>query len=448
MSKRKAPIIIIISTIILLTVAIFAVMILRRATIAPERPDESETESGIASPEEVDWEALYEALGNERSRADNTTFVDTPYYVFERTANDFMAYSKVSKSYVHVCPDPYCAHEENCEFGTNRYLDGVAYLNGRIYIQVSDVFYDHGKIYSFDKHLSDLKLEMSEVPTSIFNGQPTSWEKMQADGNLLYFAEDIYEENGNKLYKTVVWYDPETGEHGYVNEDLPIQKYIIRDGVIYALQEYRKIVTCDVDTGDIQTILEVDVPNLLTMSAVSANYLYYSEEVYTEESIEFKNYVFDLNARRSIPYEEFCPTDVDLLGAFISQGKTFFVVDHSGDAYADNPYYDFYTDKNSVRYSQGYSVTAGRIFTKDENGAIKELVQLATHEIPDSIWWILGYDGRMLYVTYQTYLDYKNKENIDYEVGNTYMRLAVIDTVTGEVHKPWCHKHGTEIQEE
>ena len=88
MSKRKAPIIIIISTIILLTVAIFAVMILRRATIAPERPDESETESGIASPEEVDWEALYEALGSERSYADVTTFVDTPYYVFETTAND------------------------------------------------------------------------------------------------------------------------------------------------------------------------------------------------------------------------------------------------------------------------------------------------------------------------------------------------------------------------
>ena len=447
MSKRKAPIIIIISTIILLTVAIFAVMILRRATIAPERPDESETESGIASPEEVDWEALYEALGSERSYADVTTFVDTPYYVFETTANDFMAYSKVSKSYVHVCPDPYCAHDENCEFGVNRYLDGVAYLDGRIYIQVSDVFYNHGKIYSFDKHLSDLKVEVSEVPTSIFNGQPTAWEKMQADGNLLYFAEDIYDENGNKLYQTVVWYDPETNEHGYVNEDLPIQKYIIRDGVIYALQEYRKIVTCDVDTGEIQTLLEADVPNLLTMSAVSANYLYYSEEVYTEESVEFKNYVFDLKARRSIPHEEFWPTDVDVWGAFISQDKTFFCVDHSSDAYADDPYYDFYTDKNSVRYSQGYSVLAGRIFTKDENGAAKELVQLTTHEIPDSVWWFLGYDGRMLYVTYQTYLDYKNKENIDYEESHTYMRLAVIDTVTGEVHKPWCHAHGTEIPE-
>lgn len=447
MSKRKAPIIIIISTIILLTVAIFAVMILRRATIAPERPDESETESGIASPEEVDWEALYEALGSERSYSGNNTFVNTPYYVFERTANDFMAYSKVSKSYVHVCPDPYCAHDENCEFGVNSYLDGVAYLNGRIYIQASDWNYDNSRIYSLDKHLSDLKLEMNEVPTSTFNGLTTSWKHMQADGNLLYFDEDIYDENGNYLYDTVVWYDPETNEHGYVNEDLPIQKFIIRDGVIYALQEYRKIVTCDVVTGEIQTIFEADAPNLLSMSAVSANYLYYSEEVYTEGSTELKDYVFDLKAKRSIPCEEFCPTDVDVLGAFIIQDKTFFVVDHSGDAYADDPYYDFYTDKNSVRYSLGYSVRAGRIFTKDENGAAKELVQLTTHGIPDSVWWILGYDGRMLYVTYQTYLDYKNKENIDYEMGHTYMRLAVIDMVTGEVHKPWCHAHGTEIPE-
>lgn len=166
MSKRKAPLIIVISTLVLLIVAVFAVMILRRAAIAPERPEESET----ASPEEVDWEALYEALGNERSYADISNFVDTPYYVFETTANDFMAYSKVSKSYVHVCPDPYCAHDEDCEFGVGTFLDGIAYLNGRIYIQTSDVFYNYSKIYSFDKHLSDLKLEMSEVPTSIFNG--------------------------------------------------------------------------------------------------------------------------------------------------------------------------------------------------------------------------------------------------------------------------------------
>lgn len=444
--KRLIPIIV--TVIALLAAVLFIVTLASRCSDIignesyPESTNESETK------EEVDWEALYEALGSERSYSGNNTFVNTPYYVFELTANDFMAYSKVSKSYVHVCPDPYCAHDENCEFGVNSYLDGVAYLNGRIYIQASDWNYDNSRIYSLDKHLSDLKLEMSEVPTSIFNGQPTAWEKMQADGNLLYFAEDIYDENGNKLYQTVVWYDPETNEHGYVNEDLPIQKYIIRDGVIYALQEYRKIVTCDVDTGEIQTLLEADAPNLLTMSAVSANYLYYSEEVYTEESVEFKNYVFDLKARRSIPHEEFWPTDVDVWGAFISQDKTFFCVDHSSDAYADDPYYDFYTDKNSVRYSQGYSVLAGRIFTKDENGAAKELVQLTTHEIPDSVWWFLGYDGRMLYVTYQTYLDYKNKENIDYEESHTYMRLAVIDTVTGEVHKPWCHKHGTEIQEE
>lgn len=443
--KRLIPIIV---TVIALLAAVLFIVTLasRRSDIIgnesyPESTNESETK------EEVDWEALYEALGNERSNADNNTFVDTPYYVFEFTSSDFLAYSKVSKSYVHLCPDPYCDHDEDCVFGVNSYLDGVAFLKGRIYIQVSDVNHNYGKIYSFDKHLTDLNLEMSEVPTSIFNGQPTSWEKMQADGNLLYFSEDIYDESGKKLYKTVVWYDPENNEHGYINEDLHIQKFIIRDGVIYALQEYRKIVTCDVDTGEIQTILEVDAPNLLSISAVSANYLYYSEEVYTEESIEFKNYLFDLKARQSIPFEEFYATDVDVCGAFISQDKTFFVVDHSSDAYADDPYYDFYTDKNSVRYSQGYSVTAGRIFTKDENGETKELVQLATDEIPDSIWWILGYDGRMLYVTYQTYLDYKNKENIDYEMGNTYMRLAVIDTVTGEVHKPWCHAHGTEIPE-
>lgn len=444
--KRLIPIIV---TVIALLAAVLFIVTLasRRSDIIgdesyPESTNESETK------EEVDWGALYEALGNERSYADTNTFVDTPYYVFETTASVFMAYSKVSKSYVHVCPDPYCAHDENCEFGATKFLDGIAYLNGRIYIQTSDVNYNYSKIYSFDKHLSDLKLEMSEVPTSIFNGQPTAWEKMQADGNLLYFAEDIYDENGNKLYKTVVWYDPATDEHGYINENLHIQKYIIRDGVIYASSEHRKIVTCDVDTGEIQTILEADVPKLLSLSAVSANYLYYTEKAYTEESIEFKNYVFDLQARRSIPIEEFYPTDDDVWGAFISQDKTFIVVDHSGEAYADDPYYDFYTDKNSVRYSQGYSVTAGRIFTKDENGAINELVQLTTHGIPDSVWWILGYDGRMLYVTYQTYLDYKNKENIDYEMGNTYMRLAVIDTVTGEVHKPWCHAHGTEIQEE
>ena len=384
--------------------------------------------------------------------------VNTPYYTFlSHTYGSSKAYSKVSQTYVELCPDPFCTHEErsDCQFSTGRSFEGAAYLNGRIYVQTSDFDQRDVRLLSFDEHLADLRVELDPMPTVSYKGtvggaiisggdrieinkEPlmfSSWSDMQADGDRLYFSTEIYDLDGKKLRSTVIWYDPATGEYEHVNESVAMSGFIVRNGVVYAIQDRYRLIACDVATGEVKTLLEVEKHLSVSLSSVSDECIEYHTTDWSTQNLDTVEYVYDLTAGQSKLRSELNPMDKNVVVSYFYGDTTFCIVDHSGEAYKDDPGYDFYTAEDTAKSSSGRAAWAGRIYRLETDGSLTEVAQLTTKGIPDMIWWLMGFDGRMLYVSYQTYLDYPNSlcERPSYSA--TVFRNAAIDTLTGKVYK-------------
>ncbi|MBQ9151539.1 MAG: hypothetical protein IJX72_04755 [Clostridia bacterium] len=462
MSKKRIMTMILAALILVAAIAISIPLITRRASIVgdetyTEAPTETLSPDELYPISEADWEAIFEQYGAPVSTT-NYNFVNTPYYTFlSHTYGSSKAYSKVSQTYVELCPDPFCTHEErsDCQFSTGRSFEGAVYLNGRIYVQTSDFDQKDVRLLSFDEHLSDLRVEMDPMPTVSYKGTvggsiisggdrteintetllSSSWSDMQADGDRLYFSTEIYDLDGKKLRSTVIWYDPATGEYEHVNESVAMSGFIVRNGVVYAIQDRYRLIACDVATGEVKTLLEVEKHLSVSLSSVSDECVEYHTTDWSTQNLDTVEYVYDLTTGQSKLRSELDPWGKNVVCSYFYGDTTFCVVDHSGEAYKDDPGYDFYTDEDTVKSSGGRAAWAGRIYRLETDGSLTEVAQLTTEGIPDMIWWCLGFDGRMLYVSYQTYLDYPNSlcERPSYSA--TVFRNAAIDTLTGEVYK-------------
>lgn len=462
MSKKRIIAIISVALILVAAIAISIPLITRRASIIgdetyTEAPAETLSPDECYPISEADWEAIFEQYGAPASTT-NYNLVNTPYYTFlSHTYGGSKAYSKVSQTYVELCPDPFCTHEEksDCQFSTGRSFEGAVYLNGRIYVQTSDFDQRDVRLLSFDEHLADLRVELDPMPTVSYKGTVggatisggdrieinketlmfSSWSDMQADGDRLYFSTEIYDLDGKKLRSTVIWYDPATGEYKHVNESVAMSGFIVRNGVVYATQDRYRLIACDVATGEVKTLLEVEKHLSVSLSSVSDVCVEYHTTDWATQNLDTVEYMYDLTTGQSKLRSELNPMDKNVVASYFYGDTTFCIVDHSGEAYKDDPGYDFYTAEDTAKSSSGRAAWAGRIYRLETDGSLTEVAQLTTKGIPDMIWWLMGFDGRMLYVSYQTYLDYPNSlcERPSYSA--TVFRNAAIDTLTGKVYK-------------
>ena len=443
MSKRKLISIAIILA-ALLVVILFAVSLAsRRSHIIGDETytEDTEAPSETLSPDEqypaeIDWIALFEKYGNLRSES-GATNSNTPFFYYWESSqySDTPVFSKTAQTLDILCKEAFCTHE-TCIFSDadEWFLRGVAYLNGRIYFlqdQITDL--QARRLCSTDLHLNDPKIEWE---------QSKGLESMQADGDRLYFEETVYDENGTPIYNTVSWYDPASRDSGFVSETLHVKNYIVRNDRVYVLQGRNKVVCCRVDDPTISTLLELELKDTqqIILEYVDDQYLVYT--VMSGYQIgEPQRCQLDTGEVSS--YYDMLPQGYTyLLGEnFVDQA--FLCIDHSGEAYAEDPYYDFYTDMYTTEITLNKSLMAGRIYTLTNEGKLRELVQLTTDGIPDLIWNILDYDGRYLYVTYQTYKDYRNEYNPEGDLRNSDWHLAVIDTQTGQGIKP-CEAETTQ----
>ena len=462
MSKKRIIAIISVALILVAAIAISIPLITRRASIVgdetyTEAPAETLSHDECYPISEADWEAIFEQYGAPASTT-NYHLVNTPYYTFlSHTYGSSKAYSKVSQTYVELCPDPFCTHDErsDCQFSTGRSFEGAVYLNGRIYVQTSDFDQRDVRLLSFDEHLADLRVELDPMPTVSYKGtvggasisggdrieinketlMSSSWSDMQADGDRLYFSTEIYDLDGKKLRSTVIWYDPATGEYEHVNESVAMSGFIVRNGVVYATQDRYRLIACNVATGEVKTLLEVEKHLSVSLSSVSDECIEYHTTDWSTQNLDTVEYMYDLTTGQSKLRSELDPMDKNVVVSYFYGDTTFCIVDHSGEAYKDDPGYDFYTAEDTAKSSSGRAAWAGRIYRLEADGSLTEVAQLTTKGIPDMIWWLMGFDGRMLYVSYQTYLDYPNSLCDQPSYSGTVFRNAAIDTLTGKVYK-------------
>ncbi|MBO5511480.1 MAG: hypothetical protein J6J01_09970 [Oscillospiraceae bacterium] len=463
MSKKRIITMISVALILVAASALSIPLITRRASIVgdetfTEAPADTLSPDELYPISEADWEAIFEQYGHSVSK--NGDFVNTPYYTFlPNTHSDNKVYSKVSQTYVSLCPDPFCTHEERsgCQFGGDRFVEGVAYLNGRIYVQTSDYDQRDVRLLSFDKHLSDLRVELDPMPTVSYKGTASgtiisggdrteistetllssSWSGMQADGDCLYFSTEIHDEDGELLRNTVVQYDPATKQYDFINEATPMNSFVVRDGTVYATKDRNLLISCDVATGEVKTLVEAEKHLTVSVESVRDGYMLYGTIDYATPNFASVGYTYDLQTGETVPTAELIPDggDVDIVNVYRYGDAAFCIVDHSGEAYKDDPGYDFYTAEDTAKSSSGRAAWAGRIYRLAPDGSVTEIAQLTTKGIPDMIWWPMGFDGRMLYVSYQTYLDYPNSLCKQPSYSATVFRNAAIDTLTGKVYK-------------
>lgn len=233
----------------------------------------------------------------------------------------------------------------------------------------------------------------------------------------------------------MIWYDPATGEYEHVNESVAMSGFIVRNGVVYAIQDRYRLIACNVATGEVKTLLEVEKHLSVSLSSVSDVCVEYHTSDWSTPNLDTVEYMYDLTTGQSKLRSELDPMDKNVVASYFYGDTTFCIVDHSGEAYKDDPGYDFYTAEDTAKSSSGRAAWAGRIYRLETDGSLTEVAQLTTKGIPDMIWWLMGFDGRMLYVSYQTYLDYPNSlcERPSYSA--TVFRNAAIDTLTGKVYK-------------
>lgn len=463
MSKKRIIPIILIAALLAAVIMLSIPFLTRRASIIG---DETYTEDAAdtLSPDEqypiseADWEAIFEQSGHIISK--HSDFVNTPYYTFlAHTHSNNKVYSKIVQDYVSLCPDPFCTHEQGsgCQFEGDRYVEGVAYLNGRIYVQTANFNYTDARLLSFDKHLTDLRVELDPMPTVSYQGTvghsqivggvmspgtvetllSSTWSDMQADGDFLYFSTEIHDEDGKLVRNTVVQYDPATKQYDFISESTPMNSFTVRNGIVYATKDRNMLISCDVATGEVKTLVEVEKHLTVLVISVEDGYVNYGTIDYSTADLASVGYRYDLQTGESVPTSELIPDggDVDIVNVYSYGDIAFCVVDHSNEAYKDDPGYDFYTAEATVKSSYGNAALAGRIYRLNADGSVTEIAQLTTLGIPDMIWFPQGFDGRMLYLCYQTYLDYPNSLCDQPSYSGTVFRNAVIDTLTGKVYK-------------
>ena len=453
MSKNKL-IPLILAAVAVIAVIIFAVTLSnRRSDIIGDETytEDTEAPSETLAPDEqyplseVDWKSLYEKNGELRSyNPGSDTGVNTPYYFYYDRVNDMPLLGKSTQILFSLCRDAFCKHED-CFNSFNLLVESMAFLEDRIYLlslEMHDV-YDDYYLYSVDTNFNELTLEC-ELPKTVnfMNG-------LQTDSRFLYWCEDIYNDQGECLYTTIVRYDPQSGESSYLfegmtgeytMETLDIRDYnlIIRDDMIYTVLGKHKILRISLQTLIVEIIAEVETPtvdDIVKLDYVDDhNLVYHTLNGSTHKQGEQQR--LNLDTLEISPYYDKYPEGYTYMKGGDFGDEAFLCIDHSGNAYKDDPYHDFYTDMYTMEKGGKAVLTAGRIYRLTEDGELVELTQLTTDGVPDVIGNIMNYDGRFLYVTYRTYTNFKNELNPDFAGSNAVFNLAVIDTQTGKVWKP------------
>ncbi len=453
MSKNKL-IPLILAAVAVIAVIMFAVTLSnRRSDVIGDETytEDTEAPSETLAPDEqyplseVDWQVFYEQSGDLRSyNPGSDVGVNTPYYFYYNRVNDTPLLGKSTQNLFSLCRDAFCKHED-CFNSYDLLVESMVCLGDRIYLLSLEMheLFDDCYLYSVDTNFNDLTLEC-ELPKTVnfMNG-------LQSDGQSLYWCEDIYNDQGECLYTTIVRYDPQSGESSYLFEDmtseytmetLDIRDYnlIIRDGMIYTVLGKHKILRISLQTLIVEIIAEVETPtvdDIVKLDYVDdRDLVYHTLNGSTHKQGELQR--LNLETLKISPYYDKYPEGYTYMKGGDFGDEVFLSIDHSGDAYKNDSYHDFYTDMYTMEKGGKAVLTAGRIFRLTEDGELVELTQLTTDGVPDVIGNIMNYDGRFLYVTYRTYTNFKNELNPDFAGGNAVFYLAVIDTKTGKVWKP------------
>ena len=453
MSKNKL-IPLILAAVAVIAVIMFAVTLSNRRsdvigdetyTEDTEAPSETLAPEGQYPLSEVDWKSLYEKNGELRSyNPGSDTGVNTPYYFYYDRVNDMPLLGKSTQILFTLCRDAFCKHED-CFNSYDLLVESMVCLGDRIYLLSLEMheLFDDCYLYSVDTNFNDLTLEC-ELPKTVnfMNG-------LQSDGQSLYWCEDIYNDQGECLYTTIVRYDPQSGESSYLFEDmtgeytmetLDIRDYnlIIRDDMIYTVLGKNMILRISLQDLAVEIIAEVETPtvdDIVKLDYVDdRDLVYHALNGSTHKQGEQQR--LNLDTLEISPYYDKYPEGYTYMKGGDFGDEAFLCIDHSGDAYKDDPFHDFYTDMYTMEKGGKAVLTAGRIYRLTEDGELVELAQLTTDGVPDLIGNIMNYDGRFLYVTYRTYTNFKNELNPDFAGGNAVFNLAVIDTQTGKVWKP------------
>ena len=433
----KKSLLIIPAIILIVAVVLTSVILNRRDQFDIETDDrgvvdfttEPATESVIdATP--PNWPELYEKYGNARGEDTWNSYSNSVYYFFgniDQGAAGVAIHKDTRALLKHLCQDPLCTHGNDCVLSNldEWSVNTTETIGDRIYFLYQEMG-DGSRLVSTDLSLNDVRIEWEREDGWIDN--------MQADGDRLYFMENIYDENtGDHLRNTVFWYSTSDQTSGYVKETMDIRSYLIYDGVLYAQIGLTRLVRCDVDNPIPETILEVEAGKNIGMEYVDNTDLVFS--VITGYTFS-ESRRLNLDTLQVTEYLDAFPQEYSYLIGSTWGDSSFLCIDHSGEAYKDDPYYDFYADSEIAEVSYKRSLTAGRIYRLNDRGELVELAQLTTNGVPDLISSIRGYDGRYLYVWYGTYQSFHNELNPDSDKKKPECtHLAMIDTQTGQVYK-------------
>lgn len=360
---------------------------------------------------------------------------DTPcYYILNKTNYPGgLAYSKLTNSFVTLCRDPFCKHEDNltCIFSSDTQIGQINIYNERVYYLIfREVEHNTvGYLYSTDFLMNDLRQD---------------------------YVFPVMVESQYEIIETQMGV-----QYEYTHKSYMCDLCFYGDTVYYcdfALTDGERIIptiyTLNFHEGT-EATPRLWKTNLFASSCyLDGNTLYWQNEAGEWTFYDLKNERYLTDYQR--PSQDIQPAEGYKRGVqLVCEDYSYLTIDHTTEMFKNDPHYKYYTtiyEKSGARpLFQRLGGDIYRVKTDGSDGGVPELIAtMTTDGYPDLLYEFYT-DGKTLIVKYETYRDFQNEYNqeivIEGEmdewlvemgayVSPNAFKYAIIDLTTGEIHKP------------
>ena len=365
--------------------------------------------AGMSQQELVDlfWE-------NYNQRANNLQ--NTPFYHVLDTAKGGLAYSKLTGEFVTLCKDPLCDHR-TCIFHDGCFDYAHAFSKDRIYFITKNNPYEPEEkyiLYSFTYTFDDPRIEYTWPTTDRiehifyddYNGGTIFYQSAYRENKAT--TQQVYALDLTTLKVSLLdWpYKAKPGELFYL--------YMVQNGKLYYNTRREDDIHCyNLSTGEDKCLVHTSIlrPEDGETSAdlqwvePDERFIHISTTVQNGQRITTTYWRYDTETGERTEEKTY---------SFNCSGYEIYFVDHTTEAYKDDPFYDYYVfDRETDDLFTGKDCKfGGEVFIASSDGSQDECcMRLSTDGIPENFSDLYS-DGKCLFIRYMNYKTWTNEYNI------------------------------------
>lgn len=316
------------------------------------------------------------------------TMVDTPLNALIYGVGSELIpylYDKRTGTFSLACNDPLCTHE-NCIWSQS-YFQTYAGSDRLFFTLWSDEALD--TIYDSDLYGNNLH--------KLYQSDGNNVGRLTAEGEYLYFLEDLHDKELDAVKKLLIRVPLNGGPAEKVIENV-VFYMPLGDKILYVDQEDTHCYLYTVETGK-KVLFEQTAHPVATYQGWL---YYYTDDAFYRVSLE------NLEEREKI-FDHICQCLIFSENRIYYLRRSHF---SESEEYGNYWKYDLYAanlDGSAPTYIHAFE----------------------TDGIPDRVSWMWG-DGKMLIFKYQSYLDFENEFNPNFNLLNHPHHYTLLDLSTGE----------------